>query len=375
MAKSYLDKDGLLYFLQKIRPSQTPSMDGTASTGTSKRFAAEDHVHPTDTSLAPKASPAFTGTPTAPTAATGTTTTQLATTEFVANAVAASTSGVSDVRIDGSSVVSSGVANIPIASSSANGAMSSTDKSKLDGITYTGVSDVKIDGTSIVSSGSANITHMKLGQGYGTCNTEKATQAKDVTASSFKLVTGGLLAVKFTYEVTYMTSLNVNSTGAKFVTYRNATATSSTPVSPHIQSGAIALFMYNGSNYVLLDWQYNLASSSFYGYMSSSDKNKLDSLNITNGVIDASNLPSYVDDVIEAYPVSGATALSSGWLSETSGGSALIPETGKIYVLMADSGDYSANTQFRWGGTAYVKLADGGVSSITNAEIDTIVAA
>ena len=91
--------------------------------------------------------------------------------------------------------------------------------------------------------------------------------------------------------------------------------------------------------------------------------------------IDSTYLPSYVDDVIEAYPVSGATALSAGWLSATSGGSALTPEAGKIYVLMADSGDYSANTQFRWGGTTYVKLSDGGVSSITNSEIDTIVAA
>lgn len=91
--------------------------------------------------------------------------------------------------------------------------------------------------------------------------------------------------------------------------------------------------------------------------------------------IDATYLPSYVDDVIEAYARSGQTALSSGWLSTTSGGAALTPEAGKIYVLMADSGDYAANTQFRWSGSAYVKLADGGVSSITNAEIDTIVAA
>ena len=94
-----------------------------------------------------------------------------------------------------------------------------------------------------------------------------------------------------------------------------------------------------------------------------------------NSKIDSQYLPSYVDDVIETYPISGATALSAGWLSATSGGSALTPEAGKIYVLMADSGDYSANTQFRWGGTTYVKLSDGGVSSITNAEIDTIVAA
>lgn len=90
--------------------------------------------------------------------------------------------------------------------------------------------------------------------------------------------------------------------------------------------------------------------------------------------IDSTYLPSYVDDVIEAYARSGATALSSTWLSLTSGGAALTPESGKIYVLMADSGDYAANTQFRWGGSAYIKLNDGGVSSITNAEIDTIVA-
>lgn len=90
--------------------------------------------------------------------------------------------------------------------------------------------------------------------------------------------------------------------------------------------------------------------------------------------IDTTYLPSYVDDVIEAYARSGQTALSASWLSATSGGSALTPETGKIYVLMADSGNYTANSQFRWGGSAYVKLADGGVSSITNSEIDTIVA-
>lgn len=90
--------------------------------------------------------------------------------------------------------------------------------------------------------------------------------------------------------------------------------------------------------------------------------------------IDTTYLPSYVDDVIEAYPRTGQTALSQNWLSATNGGSALTPESGKIYVLMADSGDYTANTQFRWGGTAYVKLSDGGVSAITNAEIDTIVA-
>ena len=63
----------------------TPSMDGTASYGSGTTWARADHVHPTDTSRAPLASPDFTGTPTAPTAANGTNTTQIATTAFVQN--------------------------------------------------------------------------------------------------------------------------------------------------------------------------------------------------------------------------------------------------------------------------------------------------
>ena len=58
-------------------------MDGAQSVGVLNTVARGDHVHPTDTSRAPLASPSFTGTPAAPTPATGTRTTQLATTAFV----------------------------------------------------------------------------------------------------------------------------------------------------------------------------------------------------------------------------------------------------------------------------------------------------
>ena len=40
---------------------------------------------------------------------------------------------------------------------------------------------------------------------------------------------------------------------------------------------------------------------------------------------------------------------------------------------MADSTNYTANSQFRYGGSTYVKLSDGGVSAITTAEIDVIM--
>jgi hypothetical protein len=61
-------------------------MNGAQAVGTLTTFPRADHVHPIDTSRAPLASPALTGTPTAPTATAGTNTTQLATTAFVTTA-------------------------------------------------------------------------------------------------------------------------------------------------------------------------------------------------------------------------------------------------------------------------------------------------
>ena len=66
-----------------------PAMDGTAASGVSANYSRGDHVHPSDTSKANLNSPAFTGTPTAPTATVGTNTRQIATTEFVNSAITA----------------------------------------------------------------------------------------------------------------------------------------------------------------------------------------------------------------------------------------------------------------------------------------------
>ena len=73
-------------FVIAQKGTSTPLMDGSANAGASTRFASEDHIHPTDTTLAPLASPTFTGTPAAPTAAAATNTTQIATTAFVTTA-------------------------------------------------------------------------------------------------------------------------------------------------------------------------------------------------------------------------------------------------------------------------------------------------
>lgn len=70
-------------FVMAQAGNSVPNMDGTGSSGSSGRYARMDHVHPSDTSRAPLASPVFTGVPQGPTAAVGTNTTQLATTAFV----------------------------------------------------------------------------------------------------------------------------------------------------------------------------------------------------------------------------------------------------------------------------------------------------
>jgi hypothetical protein len=84
--------------------SATPLVNGTAAVGTSLRYARQDHVHPTDTTRAPLASPAFTGTPSLPTGTTavtqtaGNNTTAVATTAFVTAAVPAAATHIQSLQ-------------------------------------------------------------------------------------------------------------------------------------------------------------------------------------------------------------------------------------------------------------------------------------
>lgn len=51
----------------------------------------------------------------------------------------------------------------------------------------------------------------------------------------------------------------------------------------------------------------------------------------SGGKVPANQLPSYVDDVVDAYIRTGVTALGANWLSKTSGGAALTPESDKSH--------------------------------------------
>lgn len=119
-----------------------------------------------------------------------------------------------------------------------------------------------------------------------------------------------------------------------------------------------------------------LASSSDHGAMSSTDKAKLDGIeagaevnvqadwNQTDDTEDdfIKNKPTVLTEVIEAYESNSYTGLhDANWLSEEDGGDPLTPAADTIYIYMTNSDEtYGRYPMFRWDGTQYVKLTEGG---------------
>lgn len=64
-----------------------------------------------------------------------------------------------------------------------------------------------------------------------------------------------------------------------------------------------------------------------------------------DGKVPSSQLPSYVDDVIEGY------YYNDKFYSDSEHTSEITPETGKIYV------DITSNKSYRWGGTVYFEIS------------------
>lgn len=83
-------------------------------------------------------------------------------------------------------------------------------------------------------------TPPKLGFGYGTCATAAATAAKAVSISSYTLVAGGIVVVKFDNSVPANATLNVTSKGAKAIHYKGAAITAGV-----IKAGDVCTFIYS----------------------------------------------------------------------------------------------------------------------------------
>ena len=101
-----------------------------------------------------------------------------------------------------------------------------------------------------------------------------------------------------------------------------------------------------------------------------------------DGLVPSTQLPSYVDDVVELLTLA-ATAPSSPSAGDkyynttdtkiytyvTSWDAGVTPAASKIYVAL------DTDISYRWGGSVMVQITPGDMTAITNAEIDTVCAA
>jgi hypothetical protein len=142
-----------------------PVMNGTATVGTSLLYARQDHVHPSDTTKANLASPALTGTPTAPTASVSTNTTQLATTAFVLGQVGTANPVMNGTATVGTSYLYSRQDHIH---------PSDTTKAPIASPTFTGIATLPINSVSdgLLMSLNASVACAGTTQGTATALTK-----------------------------------------------------------------------------------------------------------------------------------------------------------------------------------------------------------
>ena len=419
MAKKYLDDAGLTYFWGKAKAyflggtspddvadtTNCPKMDGTKTYGTSHILAREDHVHPIDTS---RASSTHTHgnitnsgdiTATAPTIASGD---KLIINDESASKITNGPSFGTDttkyLRNDGTWATPDAGASTGVYWGSCDTAASTNAKTaSITGFELeTGVMVALYMSNGHTGSGTVSLNISSTGA-KNILWYEETTLPAIAAGETLLLVYNGsnwdLLAIdgEACEHYSDFTGATSNASGAHGLVPQPTAGEQNkvlfgsggwsnilldNSVVLNVSSIRLSLMKNSLSGTTITYTDIPVADSSHPGAMSAADKAKLDSISMTNGVIDASVLPSYVDDIVEAYPRSGQTELGSTWLSATSGGSALTPETGKIYVLMGNSTNYSTNDLFRWSGSAFVKLSDGtGVSAMSTSEIDTAMAA
>lgn len=277
------------------------------------------------------------------------------------------------------------------------------------------VTDVKVNGTSVVTNKSANITvdsslsttsnnpikNSTVAAKFNSVDSaisgkqDKLTFDSTPTANSTKPVTsGGVKSAldakqnKLTFDSTPQgDSYNpVYSDGiyAALATKQDELTFDDEPKSASsnpVTSGGIKQAIDTASMNIFMELNKK------QGTIPNANKLSIDS----SGIIAAKNLPSYVDDVVEVYILAdgSVSAGQDGWLymEGMTKYFTISNAKGKIYVVVGkiadvavnvgsatDAGEYQ-NTQWRWTGSQYVRLTDGsGVSPITNSEIDAIVA-
>lgn len=168
---------------------------------------------------------------------------------------------------------------------------------------------------------------------YGECTTTAETIAKEVVLvddPGWQLKAGSIAIVRFVNAVPANATLNIAETGAKNIYIENQA------VSAIIRSGDVVTFIYDGTKYLIT--AIDRAASDIDNKIDLSQKgavNGVAELDV-NGKVPSSQLPSYVDDVLEYSTLSSFPATG---------------ETGKIYIAL------DTNLSYRWSGSTYVTIA------------------
>ena len=119
-------------------------------------------------------------------------------------------------------------------------------------------------------------------------------------------------------------------------------------IKPYIVAGFIAMLAgtdANAKNLVLADGT-NIAQSTFIAATEKAANNGVATLG-ADGKVPASQLPSFVDDVLEGY----LNAADGKFYEESTYTTEIPAEGGKIYT------DLSNNKTYRWGGSIYTEIS------------------
>ena len=221
---------------------------------------------------------------------------------------------------------------------------------------------------------------------YGYCQTAKATVGKTVTVSPAvtELTTGLNILVRFQYENTASNpTLSVNGLTAKAIKRYGSTAPSTSAASSW-NAGAVCSLTYNGSYWMLNDWNNTTYSSMTEAEITAGTgttarvitparlKTAIETWS-TGGTevdpvftaspaygitsTDITNWNGKFNGIVYAYVRSNQTELSENWLSTNSAGTNVItPDTSTIYILISGSPNYIAGEALVWDGTSYQRL-------------------
>lgn len=175
-----------------------------------------------------------------------------------------------------------------------------------------------IDGINF--NGEENVVH------YTTCSTAAETVDKVVTLDNFVLTTGAKLYIRFTVTNTAKSpTLNVNSTGAKPIQYRNAAISAG-----YLAANRTYCFIYDGSSYELVGdinidtntkvTQTVTTANNEYPILLSNDANKTTTSTTTSRFATNVKVNPSTDTII-AKGFNGDPGVSSWIASAKSGGS------------------------------------------------------